>query len=602
MPYVDPADQATAEILADVEQRTHEAYEQAWTEMSKKAEDRLISFDKAKQKSLEQLRAGEITQAEYDSWVLRQTSMNNQLTSLTNDLAQDLHNTNKIAARIANQAMPDVYAINANYGTYDILQQAVDAGQITPGYARMLMSDARAATGSTMGMSGSWNLYNHDSAELLLKTEWSISPEPGKNALLPKPSPQKKKDLAKLKKKNPDVLWNQQKLQSAVTQGLLQGESPTQLAKRLQKVAKMDEVQAIRNARTMTTNVQNMGRQRAYQNARDMDIKLVIQWYATLDGATRHSHRKIHGETKKNTKTAKFSNGCKWPGDPDGPAAEVYNCRCTTVSWVDGYEHETVRDSEWLQQQNLEFDDWQKGMNKATTAAAANPTPTSNIPTPSNAATQPADPYEDAIQNAREYSYAEHKADNYSDEFWDGLTDEERDGVYAYTGSDYTTMNGLLRGTVEWDDVDNPARWRYEINDCADALSHRGIANDTILYRGMGSEMSLRRALGLENLSMREFEQVTNSGNLKGLSFVEKGFASTGIDAGSGWNKEVVMEIVAPKGTQGFFISHVSRYKSENEFLLQRGSIFRIYDTERLTDGTLKLKVVVTGTEPLVPV
>ena len=67
-----------------------------------------------------------------------------------------------------------------------------------------------------------------------------------------------------------------------------------------------------------------------------MGIKLKKEWLATLDGRTRHSHAMLDGEQVDNDK--KFSNGCMFPGDPNGPSWEVYNCRCTLIVAVDGVD------------------------------------------------------------------------------------------------------------------------------------------------------------------------------------------------------------------------------------------------------------------------
>lgn len=590
----DIAQKETDKILAGIEKRTHEAYQQATREMEKKVEKRLAAYENQKQKMQELVDKGKLDPEEFRNWKWRQLRENQSLRDMADVLAQDMHKTNLLAAQIANGGMADVYALNANYAMYDILKQG--------GLSQISYNFYADQLGTAPSLGTSFTLYNHDTAELLLQEEWALSAEKGKSSLLPEPSKKKKKELKQLAKTNQDELWNSQKFQSAILQGVLQGESPAALASRLSGVGKMNERQAIRNARTMTTNVQNMGRNRSYLNAKDMGIKLVIEWMATLDGATRHSHRQLHGEQKPNNKTAKFSNGCRWPGDPQGPAAEVYNCRCTTVSWVKGHESATVKESEWMKQNGQSFEEWQTGMKKTPKASEPVQQPAPTPATPKNS--KPAkDPYEKAIKNAEIYDDRQHEDDNFSWDFWDSLTDDERNAIEEYTGSAYIDMNKILRGQ-SLSRSSEQRRDRYEglINDCTDALSHRGLKNDTKLYRGMGSSSTLGRALGMgEGVTPDQIHDLVTSGNINGLSFVEKGFCSTGINPGAGWDKEVVMEIVAPKGTKGFYVDPVSTCAGEQECLLQRGAIFRIRNAEYLRDGTLKLHVVVTGNEPLRP-
>jgi hypothetical protein len=55
-------------------------------------------------------------------------------------------------------------------------------------------------------------------------------------------------------------------------------------------------------------------------------LTLMKEWVAVVDDRTRQSHLNVNGETIPLDET--FSNGLRFPGDPDAPAEEVCNCRC----------------------------------------------------------------------------------------------------------------------------------------------------------------------------------------------------------------------------------------------------------------------------------
>ena len=96
----------------------------------------------------------------------------------------------------------------------------------------------------------------------------------------------------------------------------------------------------MRWARTYTTAAENAGRVASYERAQGMGIKLKQEWLATLDNRTRHSHRQLDGEKREVGK--RFSNGCRYPGDPQAAYAEICNCRCTLVAAVDGIDQDTA--------------------------------------------------------------------------------------------------------------------------------------------------------------------------------------------------------------------------------------------------------------------
>ena len=97
----------------------------------------------------------------------------------------------------------------------------------------------------------------------------------------------------------------------------------------------MNEVSAMRNARTSVTYAENKGRFDSMKAAQDNGTILKKVWYATDDGLTRDSHQ-ITGEERDLDEV--FSNGCEEPGDPGAPPEEVYNCRCALGTRIVGFK------------------------------------------------------------------------------------------------------------------------------------------------------------------------------------------------------------------------------------------------------------------------
>ena len=138
-------------------------------------------------------------------------------------------------------------------------------------------------------------------------------------------------------KRGIDLEYGKKQITKSVTSSILQGKSIKNMADDLQKrITTMSRDSAIRTARTAVTGAQNAGRMDSYSAADKMGIKIKKRWLATLDSRTRHSHAVLDGEQVAQDK--KFSNGCRFPGDPQGPPWEIYNCRCTLIAAVDGVD------------------------------------------------------------------------------------------------------------------------------------------------------------------------------------------------------------------------------------------------------------------------
>lgn len=233
-------------------------------------------------------------------------------------LTEDLVNADKIAAGMINDSLPSAYALNYNYGTYEVEHGAeIDT---------------------------SFSLYDHATVENLMKKD-------------PKIIPQARVDIPK------DELWNRRKLTSAITQGILQGESIPKIAKRLGSVADMDRKAAIRNARTYTTAAENKGRIDSYDRAEQMGIKVKKKWMATLDDRTRVEHRHLDGQVRDNDEPFETDGyEIMFPGDPSAEPEMIYNCRCTLVAEIEGYQYQDERNDSKLG--DMTYEEWKHAKDK----------------------------------------------------------------------------------------------------------------------------------------------------------------------------------------------------------------------------------------------
>lgn len=186
-----------------------------------------------------------------------------------------------------------------------------------------------------------WTLYDQDTVARLLSENPDLYPVPDL-------------DVQKAWR------WNAQHLQSTITQAAVSGSSVEDIAKDLRRVMAMNVRDSVRVARTAMTGAENAGRVNAYQRAQSMGIELEQMWLATLDGRTRPSHRAIDGESVPVNGT--FSNGCKFPGDPSGPAAEVMNCRCTLIANLRGFERDVrTLDGRWSRlPDGMAYEQWRQ--------------------------------------------------------------------------------------------------------------------------------------------------------------------------------------------------------------------------------------------------
>lgn len=301
--------------LAVLIKRLKISYMSASIELQGKILRYLEQFEKEDTAKRALFDSGELSHEDYMAWRSRVIAGTKQWVRMREQLAINMRQQNEIAAAMINDSLPDIYALNHNYGTYE------------------------AEVGS--GIDTTYTLYDKSTVTRLLKEKQDLLPSPSVN--IPK-----------------DERWNQQHLQSMVLRGILTGNSMQGIAAQFQEVTNMTANAAIRNARTAVTGAENAGRADSYKRAQSMGIKMKQVWIATLDDRTRDSHAMMDGEQVEVGK--KFSNGCRYPGDPQGSPEEVFNCRCTVAAVVEGSDAYAgaARPSQYLQDSGMSYDRWRE--------------------------------------------------------------------------------------------------------------------------------------------------------------------------------------------------------------------------------------------------
>lgn len=538
----DRGHELTDDILEDLEKRLKEEYETAAREMAEKYRKYMEKYtrEEAVQRALRD--AGKITEKDYRDWVYRHTMMGKRWADMRDVLAADMHRTNEIARAMAEGRMPDVLALNANYGTY------------------MIEHGGRIDTGFT--------LYDPDTVQYIVE----------EHQLMPGPSTKKAKEIAA----NKDMQWNARKIQSAVLQGILQGESAYEIAERLTGVAQMNYNAAVRYARTMTTNAENAGRYASFYRAKDLGVKLTIEWSATLDGRTRHEHRMMHGQ-RREVGEPFVVDGIKimWPAQSSGEGAEeipqqmIWNCRCTLLSWVKGFEGDTVKSSPKMGK--MTFEEWQHAKEPKKKESVV---PTYKLFKNGEEAKAFFGERPDRKlrrENREEY---DRKLEQYYESQYGKwrktLSDEQIDALGNYSAEYYSGMNGLCRGQMTermaamWSDVKGKSL-KDLISNAEEAISAFELREPITVFRTIESRV-------LDRLHLEA-----------GSVFRDNAFVSTSVLSEKVASGNVVMRINVPAGKGvGAWINPLSAYEdSEWEFLLQRGSMFRVKSIEKIGEDTV---------------
>ena len=284
----DIAHAKTDQKLEEMEKRLSAIYSRADKEITKKYNDLLQKISIQDRKKRELVEVGKLSEDEYKKWRKKKLLYEKQAKERANEIAAELSRVNEMAMAYVNGELPEIYGLN-----YNAIEKTIEE---IGGY--------------------SFTLVDADTVRNLALSDETLLPY-------------------KYIDGNKDIRWNTKKVNAEILQGILQGESIPDIAKRLSNVTEMNKTAAIRNARTSVTSAECKGRQDSYIRATNDGIILKREWIATNDGRTRHSHRLLDGQIAEVDKPFKSELGdIMYPGDPEADPSNVYNCRCTIAAKV----------------------------------------------------------------------------------------------------------------------------------------------------------------------------------------------------------------------------------------------------------------------------
>lgn len=483
----------------------------------------------------------EWTEADYKQWRLNQIGRGERYQAMRDKVAHRATDANAVAVSYTNDATPGIYSFNRNYAAYTIESVAGDIG---------------------------FDLWDEQTVKRLIVEQPGLMPYYPKDRAL---------------KRGIDLAYGKKQITASVTSSILQGKSIKHMADDLQKrITTMSRDSAIRTARTAVTGAQNAGRMDSYAAAEKMGIKLRREWVATLDNRTRHAHAMLDGQQADIDKPFKVdSYDIMFPGDTSAPGYLVYNCRCTQIAVVKGVDTSSAqrraRNASTGQTEvisNMSYAEW-AGWKKDTKQVAS--AAKSDI----IKAKPEIKPVTLSLSNLEELEkwQNEYYATNSSVEF----TKKANPNISKYSGGAYSAINAIERGGAAYE----KALRCYGNLDGYKEISD-GVSAEISKFK-LSTDLNVKRVVGDVGYITGGGSSVDDMVASIGKLYTEKGFTSTTIaqDAqlpfGGHKDTQTVLDIIVPKSTRGAYIYKMADNPAEFEFLIDRGTTYKVLDAGERT-------------------
>ena len=534
----------TDKELAKLERRIAKLYREAGKELQTTIDayfEQFANRDEEMKALIGTVQNGkEWTEADYKQWRLNQIGRGERYQAMRDKVARRATDANAVAVSYTNDATPGIYSLNRNYAAYTIEQVAGNVG---------------------------FDLWDEQTVKRLIVEQPGLMPYYPKDRAL---------------KRGIDLAYGKKQITASVTSSILQGKSIKHMADDLQKrITTMSRDSAIRTARTAVTGAQNAGRMDSYAAAEKMGIKLKREWVATLDNRTRHAHAMLDGQQADIDKPFKVDGyDIMFPGDTSAPGYLVYNCRCTTIAVVDGIDTSSAQrrarnpatgQTEVISNMSYaEWAGWKKDTKQVASAAKSDIIKKTEIK-----------PVTLSLSNLEELEkwQNEYYATNSSVEF----TKKANPNISKYSGGAYSAINAVERGGAAYE----KALRCYGNLDGYKEISD-GVSAEISKFK-LSTDLNVKRVVGDVGYITGGGSSVDDMVESIGKLYTEKGFTSTTIaqDAqlpfGGHKDTQTVLDIIVPKSTRGAYIYKMADNPAEFEFLIDRGTTYKVLDAGERT-------------------
>lgn len=156
-------------------------------------------------------------------------------------------------------------------------------------------------------------------------------------------------------------------LNRVLMQGFGKGLSTQKMARQISDIGGAGYRRAMNIARTEAGRVTGVTRQQSQNHAKELGVYTKKEWISTLDGKTRHNHRELDGQVREVDEYFEINGRRALQPHMFGVASEDVNCRCISISIIEGYEPSLRRDNESHEVVDYKkYNDWFGSKSKST--------------------------------------------------------------------------------------------------------------------------------------------------------------------------------------------------------------------------------------------